>query len=312
MGNLIETIPTEVAEAVAESLRLLRQARYSRSSNRQKESQPLPSLLERCEQYIGVDGQPFQEPIRLIHHFACTGGTLIAKCIASMPNTQLLSEVEPHSTIPQQRRSRFAPTDLIGLMRNSSRGSDSELESRVFMAALEKLYEDCVGKGLRLVLRDHAHSNYCIGTSVSRAPNLRRLIRDCYAQKSIVTVRHPLDSWLSLNNNGWVQFQPGSLDEYSARYQTFLDDHVEAPILRYEDFVCRPDQTLQDICKVLNLAYVDDYQKLFSVHRISGDSGRSSDIISARPRRAVPDKIASEAKVSEAYKVLCERLGYRP
>jgi len=176
VGKLIENVPTEVAEAVAESLRLFRQAQFRQLSNGHEASQPLPSLLERCEQYIAADRQPRQEPIRLIHHFACTGGTLIAKCVASMPNTQVLSEVEPHSPIPQQRRSKFTPTDLIGLLRSSSRGSDSGLESRLFIVGMEALHEDCIAKGLRLVLRDHAHSSYCTGPAVSAAPNLRRLV----------------------------------------------------------------------------------------------------------------------------------------
>lgn len=310
MGKLIESIPTAVTEAVAESLRLFRQANFREVSERHETSQPLPSLLERCQQYIPADHQPRKEPIRLIHHFACTGGTLIAKCIASMPNTQLLSEVEPHSTIQQQRRSKFAPTDLIGLVRNSSRGSESELESKLFLVALETLYEDCTRKGLRLILRDHAHSSYCTGPAISAAPHLRRLLNDRHALQSIVTVRNPLDSWLSLNKNGWVHFQPGSLDEYAARYHRFLDDHADLPTFRYEDFVSNPDQQLQEMCTALDLPYTKDYKMLFAVHQFSGDSGRSSDVIGSRPRREVPSTIAEEAVASTAYRGLCRRLAY--
>lgn len=307
-----ETIPKEVTEAVAESLRLLRRARLGEQGSEAAVSQPLPSLLERCERYITGDHRPHREPIRLIHHFACTGGTLIAKCLASMPNTQLLSEVEPHSPIPQQRRSKFAPTDLIGLLRNSSRGSDSQLESKLFLVALDALYEDCTARGLRLVLRDHAHSSYCTGPAASAAPNLRQLLIGHHSQRSVVTVRHPLDSWLSLQCNGWVHFEPATLDEYVARYQRFLDDYAELPAFRYEEFVSGPDQQLQDICTALELPYVDSYRELFSAHRFSGDSGRSSEVIGLRPRRPVPDEVARETRASTAYRALCERLGYEP
>jgi len=310
MTSLINKIPLEVTEAVGESLKLLQGSPFIEQPRNPEHTLPLPSLMERCNDLIARDDKPSKEPVRLIHHFACTGGTLIAKCVASMPNTQLLSEVEPHSTIPQQRRSKFSPTDLIGLVRNSSRGSESELESKLFVVALETLYEDCTRKGLRLILRDHAHSSYCTGPAISAAPHLRRLLKDRHPLQSVVTVRHPLDSWLSLNNNGWVHFQPGSLDEYAARYHHFLDDHAELPTFRYEDFVGNPDQQLQDMCAALDLPYTDDYKMLFAVHQFSGDSGRSSDVIGSRPRRDVPDEIAEEASASTSYRGLCGRLGY--
>ena len=272
-------------------------------------AEPLPSLLDQCRLVVKETArQP--EPVRTLHHLACTGGTLIAKCIASMPNTQLLSEVEPHSPIPQTRRSKFAPTDVIGLLRNSSRGSDSELESKIFMAALEPLYEDCARKGLRLVMRDHAHSTYCTGPSVLESPNLRQLLSERYAVRSVVTVRHPLDSWLSLKHNEWVHFEPGTLDEYAARYLRFIADHEGLEIFRYEDFVDAPEQELEKICAALDIPYREGFQDLLPVHRFSGDSGRSSDFIGPRHRRTVPESVAEDARDSQSYKRICSRLGY--
>jgi hypothetical protein len=38
---------------------------------------------------------PPQEQIASIHHLACTGGTIISKCIASMRGVYFLSEISP-------------------------------------------------------------------------------------------------------------------------------------------------------------------------------------------------------------------------
>ena len=58
--------------------------------------------------------------IRTIHHFSCTGGTMLAKCIASMANTVVLNEVDPLSAIPfRGDLDRFNPTDLVALMHQS-------------------------------------------------------------------------------------------------------------------------------------------------------------------------------------------------
>ena len=44
--------------------------------------------------------------LRSIHHLACTEGTLISKCIASMPDVALISEVNP-----MNRFCRFLPNN---------------------------------------------------------------------------------------------------------------------------------------------------------------------------------------------------------
>ena len=80
--------------------------------------------MDLCAQHEAV---VFSEPIRTIHHFACTGGTLISKCIATMPNTQMLSEVDPLSTMLQSKKPKFALTDIIILMQQSTRGIESGL-----------------------------------------------------------------------------------------------------------------------------------------------------------------------------------------
>ena len=56
------------------------------------------SLLDQCLDLCADRGAGGPEPVRLLHHFACSGGSLISKCVATMPNVQLLSEVDPLST----------------------------------------------------------------------------------------------------------------------------------------------------------------------------------------------------------------------
>ena len=249
------------------------------------------------------------EPVRLLHHFACTGGTLISKCIASMPNTLVLSEVEPHSQLVVSE-SRFFPTDLIRLARAGSRGSNVALDSAIFLGGLEAIHAHCRSCGLRLVLRDHAHSRYCAGPGVPDTPSLREVTRSKYRTLSVVTVRHPLDSFLSLVGNKWIHFEPGTIEEYARRYHRFLDDHADLPLFRYEDFLQEPEDTAERICEELALPFTPDFVDTFAAHALSGDSGRSSPVIGGRARQPVPDDLKSEKASSVAYRSLCDRLGY--
>lgn len=254
---------------------------------------------------------PAGEPIRTVHHFACTGGTLISKCIASMPNVQLLSEVDPLSEMQLRRSpSRFAPTDMITLLHQSSRGVQRELLLRVFQASLQALWQDCSAHGLRLVLRDHAHSHFCTGDEILARPTLREMVVQTAPVRSLLTVRHPVDSMASVQKNFGLHFEPASLDGYCRRYLAFLDRHAGVPIIRYEDFVLAPQETMQSICAELHLPFFADFQQVFPGIVLSGDSGRRSDVIGLPERRPEALALYDEARQSEAFALLCQRLGY--
>lgn len=272
---------------------------------------PEPSLLQQCLSLCVGSNARHQPPIRTLHHLACTGGTLIAKCIAALPNVQLLSEVDPLSTMTHgPKGSKFLPTDMIGLVRRSTRGGEDALMAEMFRAALRVLYEDTVAKGQRLVLRDHAHSHFCTGARVPERPGLRALLPNNLPSLAIVTVRHPLDSYASLLTNGWLHFSPPTLDEYARRYLAFLDLYRDTPRVRYEDFVDAPQDGLAHVCEVLDLPMQTDFADLFGLFEISGDSGRRSEVIELAPRRTAAVTWLEDARDSAAFNELCCSLGY--
>ena len=252
-----------------------------------------------------------QKPLlRSVHHFACTGGTLISKCIAAMPATRLLSEVDPFSDLTH--RQSFLPTDLIGLSKKSSAPLSRDGQERIFMAGLAALAAETRAEGRDLILRDHTHGHYCYGEARRARPPLQVLLGKDYRLLSLVTVRHPLDSYISLVRQKWTHFEPANLEEYARRYLLFLDDYAGTDLLRYEDFVMDPDASMQKICTVLQLVWNPDFRTLFSGLDLSGDSGRSSGEIGLRPRRAVAQLILDEIAQSPAYDQLCARLEYDP
>lgn len=275
----------------------------------------LPSLLEQCRAVAvpvdGVSGEPTARPVmRTLHHFACTGGTLISRCTAAMPNTLLLSEVDPLTTMVH--RAAFMPTDLIGLVRRGSRAADQDLLVEIFLAGLGALAAEMRRIGSDLILRDHAHSHFCFGPTIPERPSLRAMLARDYRVLSLITVRHPLDSFLALGVQDWLRIEPPTLQEYARRYGVFLDHYAEVPLLRYEDFVTDPESSMQRVCGLLELSYNPEFREMFPVIALSGDSGRQGSEIAPRPRREVPQDVATEAARSESYVALCARLGYDP
>jgi hypothetical protein len=274
---------------------------------------PEPALLEQClamcEEHRGAK----KEPIRTLHHFACTGGTLISRCIAAMPNVQLLSEIDPLSSLLLDPNSpRFAPSDPVTLLRQSPRRVDSRVLLRIFREELRVIYEESTAIGQHLVLRDHAHSQFCTTDSIVDRPTVRDLVSEAHSVVSLLTVRHPLDSYASLIENGWVHFQPKTFDEYCRRYLAFVSRYEDVPCITYEAFVADPASCMASISHTFALDFNPDFLDCLDVISLTGDSGRKGMDIERRPARGEIARLAQEASSSSAYFLLCHKLQYEP
>lgn len=271
-----------------------------------------PSLLEQCKAMSA--SFPGVEPVRSLHHLACTGGTLIAKCLAVLPGAVLLNEIDPLSTIrltESGRKPPFAPTDLFISLRQSIRQVGDDVIAAGFQAAVSATATLLARRGQYLIIRDHSHSHFCTRIAPPDRPSVHEMLSEVHPLLSAVTVRHPLDSFISLQAEAWIHFSPPTLDEYSLRYGMFLDRHQGLPVLQYEDFVRDPAAELTKLCQILNLPFNPAVLDLFPIVRVSGDSGRSGAQIAPRPRRPVPGEIERQ-RTGEAYRSLCRRMGYEP
>lgn len=270
----------------------------------------MPSLLEQCRALLSETAGQGRPALRSLHHMACSGGTLISRCVAAMPNTQLLSEADPLS--PLGPRGNFVPSDMVGLARHSTRPPGPEVLVEIFLAGLDVLHAQARGQGVTLILRDHAHSQFSTGDRLPERPTMVEILRRRYPLLPLVTVRHPIDCFASLQRNGWLHFRPDTLEEYCRRHLAFLDAYEGVPRLRYEDFTAAPEETMQQACTILDLRYNPEFTQLFPALRISGDSGRSGEVIAPRPRRGVGQALREAAADSPSYAALCDLLGYDP
>lgn len=274
---------------------------------------PLPSLLEECEMLCDRIAAEPPVLLRSLHHFACTGGTLISKCVGALPNTVLLSEIDPLSTWHLQEPHRpFFPTDILADLEYNPRLSDPDLIVEVFLAGLIRMRDLLNERGMHLILRDHAHSQFCTNSVPEERPTLHEILATRAPVRAAVTLRHPLDSYLSLTAQNWRHFDPFTLEEYCLRYDKFLDRHAELPWFRYEDFVADPEMVLSQISAALDLPYSPAALDAAAVMRLSGDSGRGGIRISPRPRRNVPAEVSQQLLENTAFETLCRRMGYEP
>lgn len=250
-------------------------------------------------------------PVRVIQHLSCTGGTLLCKCLAGLPNVALLSEVNPLSEIHMQLIPRgFAPTDLLFLAKRGNFPHIDELSEKIFRAEIAVLANHARQFGKHLVIREHSHSDFLEGEALNGVSTIRKFLKDDHALLSVLTVRHPVDSYLSLVKFGWVRFIPKTFDEYCKRYILFIKHNENLPTYKYEDFINDPLNEMQRICRSLELPFNEEFLDVFDLSTMSGDSGRTSHIIEKRERRKFDFDFQLEVNESSSYQDLCELLGY--
>ena len=265
--------------------------------------------------------RPAKPCIRILHHWACSGGTILSRCVAALPEVLLLSEVHPLSYLRLHDPSpAYAPTDLIQQLCLPHNGRDPALCVATWNGAIDALQQYAVEHGKHLVLRSHSHVDFFCGALPASQPLVSRSLAPRHRLVELLSVRHPLDSWMSMQAQQWDRHMRfTNFAGFCERALAMLEACRKMPVLVYEQFSIDPGAGLQQLCTALQLPHHPDcFERLASV-TLSGDSGRRADRISPRPRRAIPpqlrlelDRILAEDPARSPYRQLCERLGYNP
>lgn len=264
------------------------------------------SLLARCEQVVKQQAANSKPVLRIIHHFACSGGTLISKCIAAQPNVFLLSEQHPTTRLGfDPSKGVYTPRDIITQAMYANIPQVDTLAETLFVQNVIATEKHVREQGGYLVLRAHSHADYCTQNPLPDTDSLTRLLSPHFEIKHLVTVRNPIDSFLSLKRNKWLAFNPKSFDEYCKRLLIFINSFSGYKVLKYEDFVNDSHAMLAIILNELQLPYEAYSLGYIENFKISGDSGRSSHFISKRERVELESEYLQELVASKNFKNVC-------
>lgn len=258
--------------------------------------------------------------IRIIHHWACSGGTIISRSIANLQNVVLLSEVHPLAYLRLAKpEASYTPTDIIQQLCLPHNGADPVLCVAAWRGAISALAQKVADSNKVLVLRNHSHIDFFTGAQPETEHFITRTLQDIHVIDALLTVRHPLDSWISIQRQDWDQhFRFSTFKQFCHRAILLVQASKGLPIIRYEEFTVNPEKGLQAICKSLNIKSNLIQPSALDAVSLSGNSGRSSSLIQPRTRRPIPEIVQAEieamAKQGDAspYLQLCNMLGYNP
>ncbi len=252
-----------------------------------------------------------EAPVATLHHLANSGGTLLTRAVAVLADALVLSEVHPDRELAW----------LYHPFRQMAVGYGALLDD-TDRAALDRHFLDEMGvcrcvaarHGRRLVVRDHAQTDFF--THGRRASRLRGLLAERFPVVPVATVRHPLDVYLAMRDNG---LHDGAPDAVFDALAAFLDAFADCPVMRYESFVDDPVAALAHLAGLLGLdpagAPPDRAALEAAMARVdwmTGAGGRRSATVAGRPRREVARFEVLACAKSPVYADLCARLGYAP
>ncbi len=262
---------------------------------------------------LPATAEPAVKPkVRVVHHMARTGGTLISKCLASMDGVLLLSEIHPRGI------GHFNPLDQAqGWFRLFSNEDVRRIQASPlsFPQAIDLIRCRADERGQALVIRDWTHLDFTAVPFLSQRSyrlTTAEILRREFDVVHTATVRHPIDQWLSLRRLA-VMADKIELEEFLRDYRRFAETSREIGFIRYEDFTRDPDGTLETLCQRLELPFDPRYRERWKGYRyVTGDVGPNLPVRDIAPaaRRAIEPGLLERFKANDDYRAALEILGY--
>ena len=273
-----------------------------------------------------------------IHHACCTGGSIISQILASATNSILISEINPFQSIRDKRiEPFFDPTAILWHLVYNSKEISNTHKLKYFFCQLDISIEHAKGLQKNLLLRDHTHSTFNFSDKDILFMNKKlgsqflEAIRYFYALKSkdfdfiqikpIISIRHPLDSFIAARKKGWLLPYCGggeiNLENYCKgilKFQNYMEQEKSAKVIRYEDICINISDCLKKTFFDLNIDYQIPSLDEINLIKVTGKSGRKTENISLRERliEDVDNELKNQIEVSKYYKEYCKLNKYNP
>ena len=245
--------------------------------------------------------------IRMIHHLHRTGGTLISKCLASLPNTSMLSEINPRTP---EKLMVLDPTFQASFwLRLLTEKDESRLQTATFLQKIIAIQKSATQRGDALIIRNWAYLDFFAKPFLAEPSNELSTVsalEDEFELLHVVTVRHPIDQWLSwCNYAGSAKAAEFTFADFIDACIRFRDQTCHLPFVKYEDFAESPKVQMKRMCDILELCHDPIFLRRWPhYHQITGDnSGRASSNgkIESLSRRAMGESLTEEALGNPKY-----------
>lgn len=246
-----------------------------------------------------------------LHHLSASGGTIVTKLLSTSPEIYVLNE--KHPLFSSHQEVFFAPSILVDELIVRYR-LDASLRLRNFLEQID-FCVDIANKNERIILlRDWAHPEFFTNKDIPPGVTYKALASHFKETNvlSLVTLRHPLDTYLSARRSGFLSELRNSFPLFCEAYNKFLSFYRALPVTfrKYEEIITNPKAFLAEMGELFDVSFPDDFQAKLDLLQFSGDSGRSSSEVKLRPRLEEDGNLIREARLYSDYHDLCNTLDY--
>ena len=201
--------------------------------------------------------------IPIFYAFARSGGTLVNRCLGSIPGNVVLSEVNPYCSVieaEQQAKDWFSlmsETEYQAVCHESYAGKINYIATKARLAAQ------------KLIVRDWVTVNFladCLGDNLLTPSQV--LEQEVYLSHygfeilPVVICRHSADVYESLVRT-FAQFRTLPINEFGSAYFEYTKAVCRYPIFHYEDICQNPEKFIEKICHILEINYNPSFLKNF-------------------------------------------------
>jgi len=167
-------------------------------------------------------------------------------------------------------------------------------------------------RGGRMLIRDWTHLDF-IARPFLKEPSYQlttaQVLSELFIVRSYITVRHPLDQFLSLARLDIMQGQLSAL-EFFKSYRRFAETAQLIGFTRYEDFTRQPAEHLRKIATALDLPYDGSaLQKWHTNPHYTGDESKFT-VIKPVERKILDPRQMEQLRQLPDYVQACNALGY--
>lgn len=220
-------------------------------------------------------------------NYARSGGTIISKCIGSLPNVLLFSEVHP----------LLCASGDISLQAKNWYGIDISASS--YKKQISELREKLPDK--HIVIRDWTFIDFT-PNNFDISPSYKLLnyhvLKEDFEVKPFAIVRDSIDVWLSRGRPNYF------FKNYLKYIHTLLKEKIT--IFKYEDFCENPSNFIRYLCEEINIIFSEKWQEFNFNPKVTGDTQNpdSRAIHSNKIQKLVRKRIAS-AEARQLNRNLC-------
>ena len=271
-----------------------------------------------------------------VHHIASSGGSIVSQVLAAATNSVLVSEINPLGSIYGYRgiEPTYDPTSVLWHLVYNSKELSPRLKLKYFFQQLDIAIEHVMDISKNLLLRDHSHTTFNF-LNKNWKFNSKKVdsiflesIHYFYSKKNenfnfpkakpILSIRHPLDSFISSRKKGWLTYYCGNkvnLDNYCnslLHFQNYMENKESAEVLRYEDLCMSLEGCLNKLFVNLDIEFKNPSLEEINSIKVTGKSGRKSNDINPRERviSDIDDSLKNQIENSKNYKKFCELNNY--